>query len=145
MNKRFLSCAGLAVSLLIAGCTLGPDFHPPAAPSVSTFTKEPLPARTESAPVGGGEAQHFATGTDIPGEWWTLFHSDALNALVTEVLKTNPTLTAAQASLRAAMENVRAQVALYQPQITANLGASSNRQSAALSPVLNSNALLYSL
>jgi NodT family efflux transporter outer membrane factor (OMF) lipoprotein len=129
----------------MAGCTLGPDFHSPAAPAATQFTKEPLPAQTESAPVKGGEAQHFANGADIPGEWWTLFHSDALDALVRDALRANPTLSAAQASLRAAMENVRAQISLYSPQITANLGANANRQSAALSPALKSNALLYSL
>jgi NodT family efflux transporter outer membrane factor (OMF) lipoprotein len=147
MNVRKPLCqsACLALPLLMAGCTLGPDFHSPAAPAATQFTKQPLPAQTESAPVKGGEAQHLANGADIPGEWWTLFHSDALNALVRDALRANPTLSAAQASLRTAMENVRAQISLYSPQITANLGANANRQSAALSPVLNSNALLYSL
>ncbi len=145
MKSGIRLCAGCAFSLLIGGCTLGPDFHPPAAPSAVRFTKEPLPAQTESAPVNGGEAQRFSAGADIPDQWWTLFHSDALNAVVRDALKANPTLTAAQSSLRAAMQNVRAQISLYSPQITANLGANGSRQSAALSPVLNSNALLYSL
>jgi NodT family efflux transporter outer membrane factor (OMF) lipoprotein len=136
---------GWTVVLLLAGCTLGPDFHAPAPPATTSFTKEPLPAQTESAPVAGGEAQRFISGGDIPAEWWTLFHSDALNSLVREALKANPTLPAAQAALRNAMENLRAQVALVYPQVSANLSANANRQSAQLSPVLNSNALLYSL
>ena len=135
----------LAAVLVLGGCRLGPNFHAPARPATTSFTKEPLPAQTESAPVAGGEAQRFISGADIPGEWWTLFHSDALNSLVQEALKANPTLPAAQAALRNAMQNLRAQVALVYPQVSANLAASANRQSEQLSPVLNSNALLYGL
>ena len=135
----------LAAVLLQGGCTLGPDFHAPAPPGTSSFTKEPLPTETESAPIAGGEAQRFISGADIPREWWTLFHSEPLNSLVREALRSNPTLPAAQAALRNAMENVRAQIALVYPQVSANLAASANRQSAQLSPVLNSNALLYGL
>ena len=135
----------LTAVLLQGGCTLGPDFQAPAPPATTSFTKEPLPTKTDSAPVAGGEAQRFISGADIPGEWWTLFHSEALNSLVMEALKANPTLPAAQAALRNAMENLRAQVALVYPQVSANLAISANRQSEQLSPVLNSNALLYGL
>lgn len=93
----------------------------------------------------GGEAQHFTPGSEIPGEWWTLFRSAALDTLVQESIKANPTLPAAQAALRSAMENVRAQQGMFYPQVTANVSANTNRQSATLSPVLNNNVLLYSL
>jgi outer membrane protein TolC len=106
MHNRAI-CATLAI--LLAGCAVGPDFHPPPAPAVAGFTKEPLPDKTESAPIAGGEAQRFALGRDIPGEWWALFHSDPLNALIEQSLKANPDLQSAQAALRVAMENVRAQ------------------------------------
>jgi len=145
MKRKLLQHAGLAAGLLLSGCTLGPDFHAPAPPAVTGYTKQPLPAQTESAPVQGGEAQHFTSGSDIPGQWWALFHSEALDSLVQEAIRANPTLPAAQAALRSAMENVRAQQGLFYPQISANLSANTNRQSAALSPVLSNNALFYSL
>lgn len=145
MKRKLLPHAGLAAGLVLAGCTLGPDFHTPAPPPVTGYTRQPLPAQTESAPVAGGEAQHFTSGNDIPGEWWTLFHSEALNSLVEEAIRANPTLPAAQAALRSAMENVRAQQGLFYPQVSANLSANANRQSEALSPVLSNNALFYSL
>ena len=144
-NRHGLHAAILVPTFLMAGCTLGPDFHVPAAPAVTTYTKQPLPPETASVSGEGGEPQHFAIGADIPANWWTVFHSDALEKLISESLSANPTLAQAEASLRVAMENVRAQTALYQPQITANLTASGNRQSEALSPVLNNNALLYGL
>ena len=56
----------------------------------------------------GGEAQRFVQNLDIPGQWWTLFHSEALNTLVEQALKNNPTLPAAEAALRLAWENVYA-------------------------------------
>ncbi|MDE2477065.1 MAG: efflux transporter outer membrane subunit [Alphaproteobacteria bacterium] len=145
MTSKLLQHAGLALGFLLAGCTLGPDFHAPAPPPVTGYTKQPLPAQTESAPVQGGEAQHFSSGSDIPGQWWALFHSEALNSLVEDAIRSNPTLPAAQAALRSAMESVRAQQGLFYPQVSANLSANTNRQSAALSPVLNNNALFYSL
>ena len=145
MTSKLLQHAGLALGFLLAGCTLGPDFHAPAPPPVTGYTKQPLPAQTESAPVQGGAAQHFTSGSDIPGQWWMLFHSEALNSLVEDAIRSNPTLPAAQSALRSAMENVRAQEGLFYPQVSANLSANTNRQSAALSPVLNNNALFYSL
>ena len=53
---------------------------------------------------------------DIPGEWWMLFHSKALNALIGQAIKANPDLEAAQAALRGARENVYAQQGRLLPQ-----------------------------
>ncbi len=82
---------------------------------------------------------------DIPGEWWTLFHSPALNTLVERALKNNPDLKAARAALTVAHENVLAQRGAYYPAITAGISANRSKTSAQLSPVPNSGALLYSL
>ena len=98
-----------AVSVVMAvraACAVGPDFESPAAPDVSGYTAEPLAKQTSSADVNGGEAQRFVQNLDIPGQWWMLFHSEALNAMVEQALKNNPTLPAAEAALRLAWENV---------------------------------------
>ena len=85
--------------LLLSGCAVGPDFKKPDAPPVSGYTPAPLSA-TESTPgVTGGEAQHFAQGADISGDWWTLYHSPALESLIAQALKNNSDLKAAQAAL----------------------------------------------
>src|SRR6202023_2494816 len=68
-----------------------------------------LPAATASAPLPGGDAQHFVDGLDIPGQWCSLFKSAELNALIERGLANSPTLEAAQAALRQANENVAAQ------------------------------------
>ena len=79
------------------------------------YTPEPLAQQTASSDVSGGEAQRFVQGLDIPGQWWTLFHSSALNTLIEEALNNNPTLPAAEAALRQAWENVYAQQGAFFP------------------------------
>lgn len=105
------------VSVLLAGCAVGPDFHTPAAPKVKGYTPEPLAKKTAASAVQGGQAQQFVSGQDIPGQWWTLFHSEPLNRLVSEAITHNPDLQAAQASLRQARETVYAAQGVYVPSV----------------------------
>jgi NodT family efflux transporter outer membrane factor (OMF) lipoprotein len=129
----------------LAGCAVGPNFHTPAAPQVSAYTAQPLPGQTAAAPGSGGEAQRFVQGADVPAQWWTLFHSPAIDALVAQALKANPDLEAAKAALRSAKETYLAQRGALLP--TVDLGANTLREknSNALSPVLNNNSQLFSL
>jgi NodT family efflux transporter outer membrane factor (OMF) lipoprotein len=126
MNRamsRELNCrAALLVSVYVfaAGCAVGPSFHRPAAPPDAGYAPTPLPETSAAAPVHGGEAQHLVNGRDIPFEWWELFKSPALNALVERAFKANPTVTAAQAALVQAQELVYAQQGYFFPTIGAN-------------------------
>src|SRR5476651_1482586 len=96
---RALSLIAALAGLLIAGCAVGPDFKKPAAPNVSAYTAQPLSTTVASPGVEGGQAQRFATGADISGDWWTLFHSQPLSDLIAESLSSNHDLKAAQAAL----------------------------------------------
>ncbi|HEX4172365.1 MAG TPA: efflux transporter outer membrane subunit [Acetobacteraceae bacterium] len=122
--------AGL-VLLLLGGCTVGPDFVRPAAPTDTGYTPEPLAVRTASARTRGGEAQHFLADRDIPGDWWTLFRSPPLNGLIDQALKANPDLDAAQAALRQAQENVYAEQGALFPQASLSFQATKERFSGA--------------
>src|SRR5689334_25447501 len=107
--SRRLSVAVLAAPLLTSACVVGPNFQKPAPPPVATYTAT-TPATTEATPgVPGGAAQHFVSSADIPADWWTLFHSQALNALIEQALAHNADLKAAQAAMLAAHENTRTQ------------------------------------
>ena len=144
--KAFKTALTMAVSLLMTGCVVGPDFERPAPPKVTGYTAEPLPAKTDSANVAGGEAQDFAVGSDITADWWTLFHSAALSALVEKSLANNHDLKAAQAALLVAHENTAAQRGAYYPKITAGFSASREQDPpGALAPVPSNNAFLYDL
>src|SRR5713101_9938310 len=118
----------LALTAAVSGCTVGPDFHPVAAPAVSGYTPEPLLAHTASAEVVGGAPQSLRSGGDIPGQWWTLFHSAQLNRLIEEALKANPNLQAAQAALRQAQENVGAQEGYLYPSIVGGVSGLRERR-----------------
>jgi NodT family efflux transporter outer membrane factor (OMF) lipoprotein len=116
---------GAATLLLLAlsACAVGPDFAPPPAPPVSGYTPEANPSATPSADTAAGAAQKFGMGRDIPGEWWKVFHSKELDALITEALQANPSLQAAQAALWQAKENLYAQTGKLLPQADANSSA----------------------
>jgi len=131
---------------LLAGCAVGPDFEPPAAPDVSGYTAQPLPQQTASADVKGGEGQRFVQDLDIPGQWWTLFHSEALNKLVEDAIAHNPTLPAAEAALRQAWENVYAEQGAFFPTATVSFSPSRNKTATgAVSPASSSGKPWFTL
>ena len=109
--------------LLLAGCAVGPDFHAPSAPAVTGYTPSPLPASTRATAVHGGSAQHFVRDLDIPGQWWTLFHSQPLDRLVVQALQANPDIASAQAALRQAQENLYAGQGALFPSLGAGVQA----------------------
>lgn len=118
----------IVIGLALAGCAVGPDFKRPDAPANAgtSYTPTPMPAQTtsaEGAAGSSGAAQRFVQTQDIPAQWWTLFHSDALNQLIRAGLEQNPNMAAAQAALRQAQENYNAQSGnLRYPNVSGQLG-----------------------
>jgi NodT family efflux transporter outer membrane factor (OMF) lipoprotein len=145
-QSRLLCRLAVFSSLLLsAACAVGPNFKRPAAPEVSDYTAHPPSSTIATADAAGGAAQRFAKGGDLAADWWTLFHSAALNALVDQSLEHNPDLKAAQAALSVARENVLAQRGVYYPSVVADFSATRQRISGQISPTLNSNAFLFNL
>ena len=101
--RCFIAASALLFSM---ACAVGPNFKRPPAPQVGGYTPSPITTTSNTPDVTGGEAQHIVEGNDIPGEWWTLFHSKPLNDLIEQSLKANPDIKAAQAALTVAKENV---------------------------------------
>jgi NodT family efflux transporter outer membrane factor (OMF) lipoprotein len=128
---RYLAAIAITADLALSGCAVGPDFQHPPAPGVAGYTPEKLAATTASADTRGGSAQHFVSGLDIPGQWWTLFHSQPLNQLIGQALQANPDLDAAQAALREAKENVYAGQGALFPTVSASLQPERERLSGA--------------
>jgi NodT family efflux transporter outer membrane factor (OMF) lipoprotein len=128
-----INCALAGVLIgAVAGCAVGPNFKPPAAPAGGAFMPAGrLPAATASAPLPGGEAQRFVDGLDIPGQWWTLFQSAQLNGLIERALAHSPTLEAAQAALRQANETAAAQRGARYPSASGTYEAQRAKTSAA--------------
>ena len=119
INPPFMRLASLALAALLLGCTLGPDFTSPKAPAETTYTPN-------------GEAEHqagdqrIAMDRKITGDWWSLYRSAPLNAVLEQAIAGNRSLVAAQASLAGAQEAVNQALAGLYPQI--DLGAGATRQ-----------------
>ncbi len=145
LPSRRLRFVVVLASALVAGCAVGPDFKRPDVPSASDYTAHPVSSTVATANVAGGESQRFAQGSDIPGDWWTLFHSKSLNELIDQSLAHNHDLKAAQAALTVARENVLAQRGTYYPSVAASFSAIRQKQSESISPTPNSNTFLYNL
>lgn len=131
---RFQARLALSAALAIAGC-VGPDFHRPAPPATDRYQPHP--------PVSTDPAQRYVQGLDIPGQWWTLFHSAALNRLITESLAANPTLDAAEAALRQARDAVYAQEGSYLPSVSADFGPSRTKTATRSLSVASGNGSPY--
>lgn len=128
-SRIFLTAASLAA--LLTGCAAGPDYQRPAAPADQSYDSAPGAAMTGKADIHGGETQRFSVGADIPGEWWTLFRSPQLDALVRQGLANNPDLKAADAALRQAQELAAADGGALLPSVDASGNQTRQRLSGA--------------
>lgn len=93
MNTASLSIKetllAILASLVITGCTLGPNFEHPATPVPDVF------ARTQAAQASSKPVQ-----APFAAEWWMLFHDPTLSALEQQLAETNLDVAAASARLR---------------------------------------------
>jgi NodT family efflux transporter outer membrane factor (OMF) lipoprotein len=121
VRKRIASSICGLSALLLAGCTVGPNYKRPAA--------EVPPAYKE---VGDWKTAQ-PNDQNLPGNWWEIFHDEQLNALEAQVNVSNQNLKAAEAQYTQARAALRYQRADYFPTVTVNPTAtrnafSSNRQ-----------------
>lgn len=107
------------LSLTLGGCVVGPDFKAPESPKISSYTKTPVPQKTEEIPGQGEKTQHFSFTEQISQDWWTLFKCEALNKLIDRGLQNSPNLQAAEASIKQAMENLNVGMGGFYPSIDA--------------------------
>ncbi|TKC90276.1 efflux transporter outer membrane subunit [Trinickia terrae] len=140
VNHTAIAATAVATAALaLAACSFGPSGEPPAMPSPAHYGAAAQPAQTVAAQ---GVAQRFETGAQPVPEWWRLYQSDALDALVDEGLSNSPTLAATDKLLASAHEQLRAQIgSLLLPQIDA--GGQATRQRALGIPEAGPNTVLY--
>ena len=140
LNLLLLICAAA-----LSACAVGPDFKQPDPPKTSSYTEGRLsPKLTTAAGVPGGTPQEFNEGADIEAQWWELYKSPELDALIKKALEQNPNLGAADAALRAAQENVNAQIGgQYFPQVSVGADAVRQKQPSAVYGLNYGTCLLY--
>lgn len=134
-----------SLALALAGCAVGPNYHRPEAPKATRYTPHVQPGATASASVSGGEAQRWVASMDIPGQWWKLFRSAPLNALVEDALHRNADVAAAQAALRAAWEDVYAQHGAYFPEVDGSVNETRQDVAKDLASPAQSGTSLFNL
>jgi NodT family efflux transporter outer membrane factor (OMF) lipoprotein len=114
----------LALGLIVAGCTLGPDFKPPDAPAATAYTApDEAGRRDDRRPTIAAEAAPIA-------QWWTLFGSPQIDALVGQAVAGSPTLESAQARLEQSRDAIRAASSALFPQVTPNAAITREKVSA---------------
>ena len=131
----------------LSGCAVGPDYQRPAQGLPEAY----LATASNNAAKAGSEAdsenkvvsQKLIEGRNIPAEWWTLFHNQALNELVAASLQNNPTVEAAKAALRGAKETKEAQEAAFFPSVSASYAPTRQRVAKPLASPAASGATYY--
>lgn len=132
---------GIAICLGLQSC-VGPDFELPKSPQGIAYTPDRLPSKLSA----DGKTQKIVYSDALPGEWWTLFHSPALNSLVLRALRDNPNVDAAQAAMRVAQSNAYAEVGQLFPLATGNYQATGGKVSSEVSsPLSVSTAQFFTL
>ena len=135
-----------ALATVLAGCAAGPNFRSPAPPATAHYTRAPEPMSTVGSPGRSGGAQTLSTERDIPADWWTLFHSTALDQLMRQALADSPTVQAASATLLNAALNYKAQRgALLLPGLDAQGSATREREPGAVVGEPQIPAFLFNL
>jgi NodT family efflux transporter outer membrane factor (OMF) lipoprotein len=118
---------GLLV-LLLAGCTVGPNYHRPSAPAAPAF-KESAVVPPPDLP-GGGWKQVTPNDSAMRPNWWEIYQDPELDKLEQQVAVSNQTLKASYEQYmqaRAAIQFYRAQ---YYPTVSVGPSATRERQSA---------------
>jgi NodT family efflux transporter outer membrane factor (OMF) lipoprotein len=107
--RRLYGLFGLfALSFLLTGCEVGPDYVAPSAPVPSHYKDKGnwKPANPQDAVVRG--------------KWWEIYHDSELNALEDKVNIDNQNVLQAEANFREAAAAVKVARASFLPTITTN-------------------------
>lgn len=111
--------AGLAVTLGLAGCTLGPDYRRPEVP----------------APAAWRDGQASADPASLADlAWWELFEDEELRGLLQAALEANKDLGIAVTRVDQARAQLGASRAAQFPQVDAGASATANRFSDTVPP-----------
>jgi NodT family efflux transporter outer membrane factor (OMF) lipoprotein len=121
-------CIAAAGATLLCGCTVGPKYHTPSAPTPGAY-KELTPA---NFPTTDGWKVAQPKDDELRGKWWEMFNDPQLNALEEQVNISNQNIAAAAASFFSARAIVKEARAQYFPALTTNPSISQIRQSASL-------------
>jgi NodT family efflux transporter outer membrane factor (OMF) lipoprotein len=102
----------IVAALVLAGCTVGPKYARPAAPTPPDYQQ--VPPNWKAAQPSAEMAK---------GKWWEIFQDPQLNGLEEKINVSNQTLKAAQLQFEQARAVVRVNRADLYPTVTAGVSA----------------------
>jgi len=120
------SIAGFAAALSMTGCTVGPNYHRPAAAEAPAWKENAVPPPN---PPNGSWKQAEPSDGVLRGPWWELYNDPQLNTLEGKVAVSNQTLRAAMEQYLSAREQVRIARSQFFPTLTAGPSVSRTRES----------------
>jgi multidrug efflux system outer membrane protein len=124
--NRTSAAIGLSLTLLLAGCKVGPDYHRPAALGTNSIPA----AYSGLASSNGAEWKVAAPAAHLPrGAWWRLFEDDKLNELEAIASANSPALAGALARFDQAQALIRVSRAQLFPQVETDPGVNRQRTS----------------
>ena len=118
-----------ALLLALCGCTVGPKYKPPAAPTPAPVYKE-SPANFKE--TEGWKVAEPNVGM-LRGKWWEIFHDAELNALENQLDANNQNIKQAYENFMVARALVREARSQYFPTVTTSPSYSRSASSANLS------------
>jgi NodT family efflux transporter outer membrane factor (OMF) lipoprotein len=120
----------IATALLaaLAGCTVGPNYHTPAAPTAPAY-REDVVATPPPNPPHGGWKQASPGDDKLRGKWWEMYGDPQLDKLEDTIVVSNQTLKAQYEQYRRALDTVREYRANYYPTVSISPNASRTKLS----------------
>jgi NodT family efflux transporter outer membrane factor (OMF) lipoprotein len=127
MRARTLGPAASVLALLLAGCTVGPNYQRPAdVPSAPGWKENAAPPPN---PPNGTWKQAEPSDQVLRGKWWELYNDPQLSALEDKVAISNQTLKAATEQYFQARDQVQAARSQFYPTLAAGPSISRTRES----------------
>jgi NodT family efflux transporter outer membrane factor (OMF) lipoprotein len=126
MRLRPWALAFSGLALLLAGCTVGPNYHRPDAATAPAWKENVAPPPN---PPNGTWKQAEPRDGVLRGQWWDLYSDPQLSALEAKVAVSNQTLRIAMEQYFSAREQVRVARSQYYPTFAAGPSAGRTRES----------------
>ncbi|MFZ0271266.1 MAG: efflux transporter outer membrane subunit [Acidobacteriaceae bacterium] len=126
MRLRPWALAFSGLALLLAGCTVGPNYHRPDAATAPAWKENVAPPPN---PPNGTWKQAEPSDGVLRGQWWDLYSDPQLSALEAKVAVSNQTLRIAMEQYFSAREQVRVARSQYYPTFAAGPSAGRTRES----------------
>ena len=112
--------------LLFSGCTVGPNYHKPAAPTAPAF-KESAVVPPPNLPDGGWK-QVSPNDSTLRANWWEIYQDRQLDKLEEQVAVSNQTLKASYEQYMQAREAIQFYRSQYYPTVQVGSSAAFNGQ-----------------